>query len=73
MIMLHKMVRRIRTVRILVTSVSMMVTTMPQTTQNKLMTYYHHHHHSMHDMARMVRTVAMMKNKMTVVVVMWKL
>ena len=57
MIMLYEMVGRIRTVRILVTSVSMMVTTMPQTTQNKLMTHHHHHHLLMHEMARMVRTV----------------
>jgi hypothetical protein len=55
------MVGRIRTVRIL-------------TTQNKLMTHHHHHHHLfMHEMVRMVRTVAMMKNKMMAVVVMWKL
>jgi hypothetical protein len=67
------MVRRIRTVRILVTSVSLMETTMPQTTQNKLMTHHHHHYHLMHEMERMVRTVAMMKNKMMAVVVMWKL
>ena len=73
MIMLYEMVGRIRTVRIMVTSVSMMGMTMPQTTQNKLMTH-HHHHLLMHDeMARMVRTVAMMKNKMMAVVVMWKL
>jgi hypothetical protein len=57
MIMLHETVRRIRTVRILVTSVSMVGTTIPQTTQNTLMTHQYLHL-IMHEMARMVRTVA---------------
>ena len=40
---------------ILVTLVTMMVTTMPQTTQNKLTIHHRRYHSTMHKMARMTR------------------
>ena len=51
MIMLHETVKRIRTVRILVTSVSMMGMIMPQTAQNNVKNH-HHCHYSMYEMVK---------------------
>jgi hypothetical protein len=42
---------------LLVTSVSMMVTTMPQMTQNTLVIHHRRHHHSMHKTVKMARNV----------------
>ena len=50
---------------ILVTLVTMMVTTMPQTTQNKLTIHHRRYHSTMHEMARMTRMASTMRTAAT--------